>query len=428
MWTGDNSSSWEFLNINIAQVLAVGLGGIAIAGEDIGGFEREHDWEKWADPELLIRWTCAGAFLPWFRNHYIKKGVKLFQEPYAYDSLDLDAWNIPHDARYLYKSVLPICKHYIELRYRLLQLFYDAMFENMDNGLPICRAMILNDPQDKSLFNDKLKFLDDQFFVRKDLLVAPVLDPQRVGQGKRDVYLPAGPNLYWYSFMDNKRPLLPRIEGGTTVLDFDAHIDASSDHMSFIVPMFVRAGAIIPTLELEQYVGERNAHNLPNPITLNIYPCEQGVTGEYTMFLDDGVSRSSSPDKLLQVSYKKDINTVPENNEFRKTQITHKYTGEKTREIKVERLHDGYTPPLEKYFYVAILHDPEETRGSSGPLRTINVNGRDLHPITDGSAEQRAAALDQAQDNSWYYNENVNISFVKVFDDRRLITLMTHYV
>ena len=57
-------------------------------------------------------------------------------------------------------------------------------------------------------------------------------------------------------------------------------------------PTYVRAGAILPTIELEQYVGERNRSGLPNPVTLNVYP---GGHGEYTMYLDDGVSRSSAP-------------------------------------------------------------------------------------------------------------------------------------
>ena len=64
-------------------------------------------------------------------------------------------------------------------------------------------------------------------------------------------------------------------------------------HIPYIVPMYVRAGAIIPTVEIEQYVGEKNEKGMPNTITLNIYPGEQG---EYTMYLDDGVSRPSQPE------------------------------------------------------------------------------------------------------------------------------------
>jgi alpha-glucosidase (family GH31 glycosyl hydrolase) len=67
LWTGDNSSDWEFLNISVAQVLALGLSGITIAGSDVGGFENSFDGQKWADPALLIRFYGAYCLLPWFR-------------------------------------------------------------------------------------------------------------------------------------------------------------------------------------------------------------------------------------------------------------------------------------------------------------------------------------------------------------------------
>lgn len=68
LWTGDNASTWEFLDISVAQVLAIGLSGITISGADVGGFEFMDQASKgWADPELLIRWYCAYSLLPWFR-------------------------------------------------------------------------------------------------------------------------------------------------------------------------------------------------------------------------------------------------------------------------------------------------------------------------------------------------------------------------
>lgn len=71
LWTGDNASTWDFLKVSVAQVLSLGLSGITISGGDVGGFEFAHDerpdWQKWADPELLMRWYCAYSLLPWFR-------------------------------------------------------------------------------------------------------------------------------------------------------------------------------------------------------------------------------------------------------------------------------------------------------------------------------------------------------------------------
>jgi alpha-glucosidase len=420
LWTGDNSSTWDFLKINVAQVLAISMCGLAITGEDIGGFELEEDWQRWVEPELFIRWMVVGAFLPWFRNHYIRKGKKYFQEPFMYEEwFKQNNLSLP-EPQDLYRLVLPICKHYIELRYRLLQLFYDAMFENTLNGMPVCRPMFLNDPQDKTLYNDKVDFLDDQFFVRKDLLIAPLLEPQSNlnDYGKRDIYFPADSD--WYCFMDNKQPLAPAIEGGTTKCKFDARLDASNDHIGFIVPVFVRAGAIIPTIDNEQYVGERNSKNLPNPITLNIYP---GQNGEYTMYLDDGMSRSSAPKDVFQ-----NRNDEYANSEYRETLITHTYVSAKTREIKVKRIHDNYTPKFEDYFFIAVLHDPSELKGSSGPLKSINIAEQDINLITGDSPEQRADALNFASSNTWYYNEDINISFIKVFDDSPSLAIKVEYV
>jgi alpha-glucosidase len=426
LWTGDNSSSWSFLQINVAQCLAIGLCGLAISGQDIGGFERENEWEQCADPELLIRWTAAGAFLPWFRNHYIRKGTKLFQEPYAYqwDRLPDWKWNLPEEKRRMFGSVMPICKHYIELRYRLMQLLYDAMFENVVHGLPICRPLFLNDPDDKTLFNDKVQFLDNEFFVGKDLLVAPILEPQSEANrwGCRDVYLPAGSN--WYAFMDNRRRLLAPIEGGTTIADYDAHLDSSPEHIGFVMPLFVRQGAIIPTLEIEQYVGERNSKGLPNPITLNIYP---GDSGEYTLYLDDGISRSSAPADLPQYKFNKNKEEENAKSEYRETLVSHDYQETKTRLISIDHKHKNYTPIFEKYFFVAILHEPSETLGSNGPVQSISVDGELLSALTLGDSQQAADALNIVPANSWYYNRDINITFIKVFDENQNISITIRY-
>jgi alpha-glucosidase len=176
-------------------------------------------------------------------------------------------------------------------------------------------------------------------------------------------------------------------------------------------------------------VGERNANNQPNPITLNIYPASlKEQKGEYTMYLDDGVSRSSAPTKLPSSDEPLPGKDEQAKDEYRETRITHEYTGTKTREIKVKRIHDNYTPPLERYFFTAILHDPAEAGGSSAPLQSITIAGHEIHPIADGTPEQRADVLNNASDNAWYYNENTNISFIKVFDNSPLIIIRAEYI
>jgi alpha-glucosidase len=419
LWTGDNASDWDFLQMNVSQVLSLGMCGLDICGQDIGGFETGVDDGRWASPELLIRWTAAGAFLPWFRNHYVRKGRKEFQEPFMYVEWfnQYRDGNLP-EPQELYRMVLPVCKHYIERRYRLLQLFYDAMFENTIDGLPICRPLFINDPHDTSLYNDKRDFLDDEFFVGKDLLIAPVLVPQSKdgNNGKRDVYLPLGSD--WYCFMNNTMPLGSAVEGGTTVRDFDANLNLDDNHINFIVPIYVRAGAIIPTIELEQYVGQLNQLGRPNPITLNIYP---GNGGEYTMYLDDGVSRSSAPQGDPDRGADKQARS-----EYRETKIAHAYTG-KTRTISVNRIHDGYTPKFERYFFVAILHDPLESQTATGCVKTVNIARNEIELITGGTPEQRSNTLSIRSSNGWYYNENINTSFIKVFDDNPSIVITAEY-
>lgn len=107
LWTGDNTSSFAFLRINIQQVLSCGIGGTVIAGADVGGFEAYPYDSQWCDPQLLIRWTLANTLLPWVRNHYMgKPGHKLFQEPYAYYE---NAGKVPEQSA-LYQAVLPICR------------------------------------------------------------------------------------------------------------------------------------------------------------------------------------------------------------------------------------------------------------------------------------------------------------------------------
>ena len=319
------------------------------------------------------------------------------------------------------RMVLPVCKHFIQLRYRLLQLFYDAMFENTTNGLPICRPLFLNDPQDVSLYNDKKEFLDNEFFVGKDLLVAPVLSPQteNMNNGRRDVYLPSGSN--WYCFVNNTMPLLSPVEGGTTVRDFDANFNIDGSHINFVVPLYIRAGAIIPTIELEQYVGQLNEQGKPNPITLNIYP---GQSGEYTLYLDDGVSRSSAQ---RTQNPPRDGGDQEAQSQYRKTIVQHTLSN-KIRTVTIRREHDGYTPKFEKYLFVAILHDPSEIIEGSGCLKSVAINGHSLNPIGNGTPEQRSNTLAALNTNGWYYNENICISFIKVFDDNPAISVVVEYL
>ncbi|HMG33252.1 MAG TPA: TIM-barrel domain-containing protein [Blastocatellia bacterium] len=272
LWTGDSASSWEFLSINIPEVLNLGLSGVPISGCDIGGFAVGSATTTQSqivggavvggitNYELLTRWMQLGSFLPWFRNHYDGYN-KQFQEPYAYG-----------------EPVPTNCREYVELRYRMIQIYYDAMYKWTQAGTPIARALFLNDPRDPVVY----QHLDDQFFVGEDFLVAPLLQPHETANPPsapiRSVYLPAGSD--WYAFMDNKAPLVGAVPGGTLVTNYFAGLD--------LVPIYVRAGAILPFCELEQWIGQLGA----NPLTFNCYPGPDRWSDSqaYTLYQDDGVT------------------------------------------------------------------------------------------------------------------------------------------
>lgn len=429
LWTGDNMADWPYLKLNILQSLAGGLSGQPMTGADIGGFGGAPGG-LWADPELIIRWTIAGAFLPWFRNHYSRKDslTGRFQEPWAFyenrhRALEEDRW--------LYDLTLIACRHYINLRYRLLQLFYDALFENTRTGLPIVRPLFVNDDHDPHLFYDKRQFLNSQWFVGRDFMVAPFLEKGGAhnGYGVRQVYLPQGSS--WYTFMNNVRPLLAAAPGGQQV-DYDAHLSLDPDHLNFLCAMFVRAGAILPTIELEQYVGQITRNGKPaTPITINIYPNPAPSLSSpvsYHLHEDDGVSRDSAyrppgPEvERLGIDPKAD-------NKHRHTEISHAFASPKTRVVTLERKNDGYIPEP-GYYFLAILHDPSEPTGGAGasPLEQLSHGNTVLPPLTGGDPDQLAALLAASDDTAWYYHTGLRISFIKLVAPESYETFTATYL
>lgn len=230
VWTGDNYSTWEHLRLTVAMGLSLGLSGIPFHGADVGGFMGD------CTGELLARWTQLGAFTPFFRNHAAMGTVD--QEPWAFGP-----------------AIEAICRRAIELRYELLPAIYTAFWEASQTGAPIMRPLVLSHQYDPRVAD-----LDDQFKLGGDLLVAPVLEP---GISGRNVYLPAG---QWYDFWTGRR-----WDGGRDVWA-DAPLDT--------IPLFVKAGTVLPMQPVQQHTGEPPAET----ITLRVYP---GV-GESLWYEDDG--------------------------------------------------------------------------------------------------------------------------------------------
>jgi len=155
-------------------------------------------------------------------------------------------------------AVEPICRKYLELRYRLMPYLYTAVREAHDTGLPIMRALWLHYPDDRLAIGR-----GDEYLWGRDILVAPVVEP---GTAQRRLYLPRGA---WYDFWTGES-----IRGGS---DITRPVDLET------MPLYVRAGAIVPLGPVKQYTAEP----VDAPLTLVVYP---GADGRGSVYEDDGHS------------------------------------------------------------------------------------------------------------------------------------------
>jgi len=235
MWTGDTNSTWESLRLNIPMFTTLGLSGEPFVGSDVGGFVGR------GNGELLVRSYQISFLAPFCRNH---KQIDAYdQEPWRFGTYYED-----------------IIRKYLKLRYQLLPFLYTTLEEAHRTGVPLFRPLVLNYPEDANTYN-----LDDEFMIGDDLLVAPVVKPDVT---ERLVYLPKGD---WYDYWTNKK------YAGGTMIRSAAPLET--------VPLFVRAGAIIPVGPEMKFVGEKPF----DPITFAIYPDEKGAAS-CSLYEDDGLS------------------------------------------------------------------------------------------------------------------------------------------
>ena len=260
LWSGDIDSSWDTLAAQVRNGINIGLCGIPWWGTDTGGFVPTRE----LTPELYIRWFQFSAFCPLFRSHGRAWKLRL---PWGWDlgspgplegaekSLGPD-WPPAqelHDAQ-----VEEICRQYLSLRYRLLPFLYSSAAQTHATGLPIIRPVWLAAHTDRKALSR-----DDEFLFGDGLLVAPVLQP---GAKQRAVYLPAGK---WWDYWSGEA-----IEGGREV---SRPVDLRT------MPLYIKAGAIVPFGPVRQYTGEP----VDEPLTLRVHP---GADGRFVLYEDDGES------------------------------------------------------------------------------------------------------------------------------------------
>ncbi|HEY8900806.1 MAG TPA: TIM-barrel domain-containing protein [Chthoniobacterales bacterium] len=252
IWSGDVESRWRALAAQVPVGINHSLSVSPYWGTDTGGFHPTPEFTG----ELFVRWFQFSAFCPSFRSHGRAWQLRL---PWGWSTENpgpLEGARPPPPGELPNAQVEPICRQYLELRYRLLPYTYALARQVRDTGLPLMRALWLHYPDDATA-----AARGDEYLWGRDLLVSPVVER---GATERRVYLPAG---IWYDWWTGER-----IEGGREIV---RPVDLAT------LPLYVRAGAIIPLDPLRQYAMEP----VSEPTTLRLYP---GADGEFFLYEDQG--------------------------------------------------------------------------------------------------------------------------------------------
>lgn len=235
-WSGDIGGTWDSYRRQIVAGLNFVLTGLPYWTTDIGGFFRpgKTQYTDKSYQELLTRWFQWGALNPIFRIH----GYQTETEPWKYG---------PQVEEHL--------RRMLNLRYRLMPYIYSEAWQITRHGSTLMRPLVMDFTGDQSALRQRYEYL-----FGKALLVAPVTAPQ---VKEWQVYLPT--SAVWYDFWTGRR-----YSGGQTI-----KVDAPLDRL----PIFVRAGSIIPMGPFIEYAAQQN-----DPIEIRIFP---GANGEFVLYEDE---------------------------------------------------------------------------------------------------------------------------------------------
>lgn len=258
LWSGDVAARWDDLRDQISAGLNLSLAGVPNWTHDIGGFAVEDRFSK-QDPahlpewrELYLRWFQFGAFSPLFRSH----GEFPQRETYIVSEGD--------------PAMMDGLTHYHRLRYRLLPYIYTLAAATHFDDATILRPLVMDFEGDRKVWG-----IDDQYLFGPSIMAAPVAAFEA---RSRQVYLPEGSD--WFDALSGK-PL----KGGQTVT-----AAAPRERM----PLFVRAGAIIPAGPDVQWSGE----NPQGPLTLHVFA---GADGRFTLYEDAGADMGYARGEFLRI-------------------------------------------------------------------------------------------------------------------------------
>ena len=296
MWSGDVNSSWDMLRKQVPAGLSYSLTGNPNFNTDIGGFfcnayNTRGPGSAPQNPqfqELYVRWMQYGLFCPVFRSH----GADAPRE----------IWQFGKKGEPVYDAI----EKMIRLRYRFIPYLYSIAWQATSSDNSYLRPLFSDFAADKKVWN-----MTDEFMFGRSVLAAPILDPQYTeekivrtdamtgwdrtdaGSLSNDVsavdwsvkksatkYLPKGAE--WYDFWTGKK-----YKGGQNV-----KLETTLDR----VPMFVRAGSILPLAPEMQYVGEKAWDNLE----VRLYP---GANGTFVLYEDEGDNYNYEKGNFTTISF-----------------------------------------------------------------------------------------------------------------------------
>lgn len=238
VWSGDVYSTFHAFARQLPAGLNFALSGMPYWTTDIGGYAANGAGRDPQDPsyqELYTRWFEFGVFCPIFRTHGHRVANELFS----------------------YGPVTPILVNYDKLRYRLLPYIYSIAWNVTNGDGTIMRPLVMDWRTD-----DKVWDIGDQFMFGPSILVSPVTVQ---GATRRSLYLP--PAAAWYDFWTGRKIRAEqRIE-----------VPAPLDRL----PLYIKAGAILPMGPEIEYAGEKPS----GPIELRIY---RGANGSFDLYQDQG--------------------------------------------------------------------------------------------------------------------------------------------
>jgi alpha-glucosidase len=260
-WTGDNSSTWNHLRLSTPMLENLGLSGFGFSGADVGGFIGS------PSADLLTKWIELGTFQPIDRNHSEKGTAN--QEPWVHGTEQEN-----------------IRRRYIEERYRLLPYIYSTVEQMARTGTPVVRPLFLEFP----FANADGKPFDleagNEFMFGSDLLVAPSPYPDQT-----DSYEVKFPASEWYDYWTGER--VDRGVGrvaGAAIKPYVVRPELPT------LPVFVRAGSILPMQALTQSTEEKPA----GPLLLDVYP---GRDCSGSLYQDDGKSLAFQRGDFLRIAF-----------------------------------------------------------------------------------------------------------------------------